>query len=369
MTLRWLASAVLAVAAALALAGAAAASSHRGASALTLTIDGRPELGGTVTAAARLADGAGRPVPNAEIAFAMPAEWGEISGEAAAGTARTDAAGVAHMPVRLRVSGDVEIVARFAGDERLEPAETTVELAVEGDRQLYEPLMPAVSTLAAAYGNWALAAVLGIVWGLYFFVARLVWRIATASDDGAPIALTPAVAAPALPGRRRALGMLVPAGMHALVAPVGLTLVGVIARSPYTHTNLEGHRPGSTYARTPYAHVPVRERMRMAMPVELPAVLARDVSFANDVLPILRRRAGPHSHVPRNSPPPQGVRLDAYEHVMAREGLVVAGKPEDSELVRVLVDDAMRMPPSLPPLPKEEVQLIVSWVAQGARDN
>ncbi len=101
----------------------------------------------------------------------------------------------------------------------------------------------------------------------------------------------------------------------------------------------------------------------------LHTALDREVSFAGEVLPIFRRRAGPHAHQPQHSPPPKGVRLDAYEHVVAREGLVVPGKPEESELVRVLVDDAMRMPPSLPPLPEDEIRVIVSWIAQGAKDN
>lgn len=361
MILRWAGTAVLAIGLALATAASAAASEHRGATILTVTVEGDSSLGATVTAAARLVDANGQPVRGADIAFGMPAAWGETQGEMALGSARTDAAGVARLAVPLRLSGEVDITARFAGDERLAPAAATAQLTVAGNQQLYEPLMPAVSTLMAAVGNWGLAAVLATVWGLYLFVARLVLRIATAADDTVPV--------PAPTGRRRLLGMLVPAGMHALVAPVGLGLVAVIARSPYTHTNLEGHRPGSGYARTPYAHVPPRQRAAMEMPRELPAVLDREVSFASEVLPIFRRRAGPHAYRPKYSPPPQGVRLDGYAAVMAREGLVVAGKPEESELVRVLVDDAMRMPPSLPPLPEEEIRLIVSWVAQGARDN
>ncbi len=361
MIRRWAGAAALTIALALALGTAAAASSHRGVPTLSITVDGESRLGATVTATARLVDASGRPVQGAEVAFGMPAAWGEIQGEMLLGSGRTDSSGVARLAIPLRISGEVDITARFAGDERLEPAIADAPLTVQGNQQLYEPLMPAVSTLMAAVGNWALAAVLAMVWGLYFFVARLVLRIATADDDAVPV--------PAPTGRRRLFGLLVPAGMHALVAPVGLGLITVIARSPYTHTNLEGHRPGSGYARTPYAHVPPRERAAMEMPRALPAVLDRQVSFAAEVLPIFRRRAGPHAYQPKNSPPPKGVRLDAYARVMAREGLVVPGKPEESELVRVLVDDAMRMPPSLPPLPEEEIRVIVSWVAQGAKDN
>lgn len=361
MTRRLVCAGLFSLALALALGAAASASGHRTVPSLTVAIAGEPRLGATVTAEARLADAAGRPVRGAEIAFVAPAEWGEIQGDVALGSARTDAGGAARLAVRLRMAGAVEVGARFAGDDRFEPAVAAAELDVRGDQQLYDAVMPAVSTLVGAAGSWSLAAILATVWALYVFVARLVLNIATASDD-APRSLAPLE-------RRRLLGLLVPTAMHALTVPVGVGLVTVVARSPYTHTNLEGHRPGSAYARTPYAHVPPRERMTMAMPRDLPAVLQREVSFAGEVLPLFRRRAGPHAHQPKNSPPPKGVRLDAYAPLMEHEGLVVPGKPAESELVRVLVDDAMRMPPSLPPLPDGEIQVIVSWIAQGAKDN
>jgi len=102
---------------------------------------------------------------------------------------------------------------------------------------------------------------------------------------------------------------------------------------------------------------------------EMPAVLDRPVSFAREVLPIFMTKAGPHAVPPENSPPPGHVRLDSYQHIMASEGLVVPGRPEESTLVSVLLDPAMNMPPSGPPLAPEEIQLVVSWVAQGAADN
>jgi len=48
---------------------------------------------------------------------------------------------------------------------------------------------------------------------------------------------------------------------------------------------------------------------------------------------------------------------------------VVPGEPEESELVEHLLSVGMQMPPSVPPLPAEQIQLIVSWIAQGARNN
>ena len=61
--------------------------------------------------------------------------------------------------------------------------------------------------------------------------------------------------------------------------------------------------------------------------------------------------------------------LDSYEHLMAKEGVVVAGDPEASELMEHLLSPGMQMPPSVPPLPDEVIQVIVTWIAQGAKNN
>ncbi len=317
-------------------------------------------LGDQVTLTARLVAADGSPVPGASIEFLTPGNWGpEIEGEIDLGEAKTDAAGVARLTFRAQRAGDLDVTARFEGDARFAPASAEAATQVTGHFQLFTIEMPEVSLAATRYGPWVLAAVLALVWGLYLYVARLVLRIAEAPD------LQPLREALVVgPSRRRFVQTLVPMGMHAAIAPVGLGLITVIARSPYTHTNLEDHGPNSGYDRTPFAHVQDGE-FDMGT---LPPVLEREVSFKREVLPILLANAGPHAVPPRASPPPRGVLLDSYEHIMERQGLVVPGKPEQSELVSVLVNPAMRMPPSIPPLPGEQIQLIVSWVAQGARN-
>ena len=107
--------------------------------------------------------------------------------------------------------------------------------------------------------------------------------------------------------------------------------------------------------------------LRMMRP--MPPPLDRAVSFSREVLPVFLASGGPHTVAPDHSPPPGGVRLDTYEGVMAKEGVVVPGKPEESELVEHLLSVGMQMPPSIPPLPNEQIQLIVTWIAQGAEDN
>jgi hypothetical protein len=54
---------------------------------------------------------------------------------------------------------------------------------------------------------------------------------------------------------------------------------------------------------------------------------------------------------------------------MSRDGIVVPGEPEESELIEHLLSPGMQMPPSVPPIPDETIQLIVTWIAQGAKDN
>lgn len=58
--------------------------------------------------------------------------------------------------------------------------------------------------------------------------------------------------------------------------------------------------------------------------------------------------------------------LEATRDAIAQErNLVVAGDPELSKLVRVLVGDAVRMPPDAP-LPDADVALIRAWIEAGA---
>lgn len=354
---------VLAAIAAVLLPGLALAAQHREQPRLSLEATPEVRLGDQVTTAAQLTTVSGQPIPGAPIRFLTTGAWGEdiANTEFELGTAVTDASGVARLSFQARRSGANEVIARFDGDERREPARAAIAVTVAGSFQLYRIEPSVISVRAPRLAPVLLGTVLATVWGLYLLIARMILRIARSGE------LVPAAAGePEFDlGRRRFLRTIVPMGMHAVIAPIGLGLVTVVSRSPYTHANVQEHQPAeSKYRRTPYAHVEDE-----ALMAELPPVLDREVSFFREVLPILLANAGPHAVPPKNSPPPRGVRLDSYEHIMEREGLVVPGEPEESELVEVLVNPAMRMPPSLPPLPDEVIRLIVSWIAQGARDN
>lgn len=334
---------------------------------LRLAAPVRAGLGDPVVLRATLTDTRGTPIDDVTIAFLSPMGWRvENRRMTVIGLASTDHAGVATLRTTLRTSGTISIVARFMGTARFRPARVMATVTVTGSRQLYSS---SAGIRVPWLGIWLLAAVVGALWTSYLVVASRVLAIARSPAAWSPatLALPGAAGAPAggrRLSRRRLLHQAVPMGMHAYMAGVGAGLVTVIARGPKTHSNLATGTDLGPYRRTPVALV--GERAPMA---EMPPMLDRPVSFAREVLPIFLAKAGPHSVPPENSPPPGHVRLDAYRHVMATEGLVVPGKPEESTLVSVLLDPAMNMPPSGASLAPEEIQVIVSWVAQGAMDN
>lgn len=291
------------------------------------------------------------------VTFEAPAVWGEeIQGPMVLGTATTDEDGTAWIEIEVRTSDEVEVTASFYGDEEHRPSAASGELMVEGTKQLYAPT---VGLRVPWLNLWVLAAAIALVWGLYLVAGSRILAIARA-----PAARGEAEPTRPATTRRDFLRRALPYGAVAGVAALGAGLVGIVARSPRTHGNLMAPPATQRYARTPVAFVGQRLEMR-----EMPPPLDREVSFSREVLPIFLQNAGPHVVMPEHSPPPGGVMLDTYNHVMAMDGVVVPGHPEESELVEHLLSPAMQMPPSVPPLPGEQIQLVVTWIAQGAKDN
>lgn len=314
-------------------------------------------LGERVRIEAVLTTRDGQPVEGAELTFLMPVSWGEwYGGEAEIGTARTDERGSAWITTQLRRAGPIEVHVSFGGDETYAAAERPVRLEIAGDDQLYTP---DVGLRLPGVGIWVVAALLAIVWALYLLVGVRLLGIARAGELAEARAGEPALDR----GRRRLLRAALPVALQTFAAAAGGGLLALIARSPHTHSNL-GERVASGYRRTPPAFVGAVAQMR-----PMPEPLERAVSFSREVHPILLAKGGPHAVPPEHQPAPAGVRLDTYENMMKGEGLVVPGKPEESELLSVFLDPAMRMPPSGLELTDDEIRLIVSWVAQGARDN
>ena len=314
------------------------------------------ELGSTVSISAVLTDMDGHPISGATIFFERPAFWGDaINGHMLIGSATTDHDGVAMISEEMRTGGESDVDAVFAGDPVHAPGDASGSFTVVGDSQL----SASHTGLKIPWLNlWALAAVIALVWGLYFVVGlrilaivRSGWQVVRASADGATT-------------RRHFLTHAVPYGAQAAVGVMGAGLIAVVARSPRTHGNLMAPPQTGEFSRSPVARI----GQVMDMPA-MPEPLRRPVSFSTDVLPIFQRHGGPHIVRPASSPPPGGLMLDSYEHLMAKEGVVVPGKPEASELIEHLLSVGMQMPPSVPPLPSETIQIIVTWIAQGAKDD
>ncbi|HZD03561.1 MAG TPA: hypothetical protein VE173_01545 [Longimicrobiales bacterium] len=352
-------------------AGPALAAGPTG-SVVRISVPGHAALGQVVQVRARLLTTDGHPIPAARLTFTAPVSWAggtEYTGQMSLGSAETNDAGVAVLSLRMTSSGPIAITARFAGTEGHPSASATSSpIAVSGDAQLYTPQ---AGIRVPWIGPWLLLLLIALLYGLYVLVATRVFAISHSPSArwlpaGAPLPVAGTGSGrghgPRL-GRREFFGRVaVPGLMGAAATTVGLGLDTIIGRSPHTHANLADYTTSSTYHRTAF------QRVGTPPPApKLPPVLDRPVSFEKDVRPILVHRAGPHVVLPENQPPPKGIRLDDYDAIVSYESLVVPGKPERSGLVSVLVDPAMHMPPSLPSLPKEEIQIIVSWIAQGAK--
>lgn len=103
-------------------------------------------------------------------------------------------------------------------------------------------------------------------------------------------------------------------------------------------------------------------------PAKITPVEEGIVAFA-EIKPILDARCiGCHG----TQEPKDGVNLTSYTSVMKggeKGPIVVAGKPEESELVEIIDGShEPRMPFKQDPLTDEEIAKISDWVAQGAKE-
>lgn len=108
-----------------------------------------------------------------------------------------------------------------------------------------------------------------------------------------------------------------------------------------------------------------------ALPDRIRPAPGEDVLWS-DVEPIfLKVCAKCHSDNSKVGGPPEGLRLDTWEHALAEDErvAVVPGNPEMSEIWRRITGlSDPRMPYDGPPwLPDDDIRLIRDWIAQGAR--
>ena len=97
---------------------------------------------------------------------------------------------------------------------------------------------------------------------------------------------------------------------------------------------------------------------------------ADPVDFEKQILPIFMEHcAGCHGEEKGSGKLRLHTVKTIQEKLAADEHLLVAGKPDESDIYKRLVlpaDDKKRMPKKADPLPKEKIDLIRLWIEQGA---
>ena len=93
----------------------------------------------------------------------------------------------------------------------------------------------------------------------------------------------------------------------------------------------------------------------------------REVSFATEVMPLLEKHCW-ECHSEENAE--LGLKLDTYEGVMAGSdyGTVVEPGNADASLLVDMIASG-DMPEDADPMPAEELDIIKTWVAEGAQNN
>ena len=93
-----------------------------------------------------------------------------------------------------------------------------------------------------------------------------------------------------------------------------------------------------------------------------------DPSFNADISPILTQRCAVAGCHVENGPDDVDLRTYATIQKGGEHGaLLIAGNAKESELVEEIVKG--KMPPDGPPLEVSEIQLIIDWINNGAKDN
>lgn len=108
------------------------------------------------------------------------------------------------------------------------------------------------------------------------------------------------------------------------------------------------------------------ERLALATPTP-PAQVGASVSFARDVLPLLRVRC---ERCHGSSRAEEGFVISGYSQIMAGSNngpVITPGSSATSLLVELIVSG--EMPRRSPRLPDSEIEIIRAWIDEGAPDN
>ena len=166
-----------------------------------------PAVGSVVTVQAVLADSQGHPISKEPIYFTTQAKFLSNTGDAVLAEVMTNAQGQAVAHFQYDFSSGIALTAEFRGDAQYAPCKVSVQLGTTGAQQVYAehvgvdlpgfnvpPVGKAVAAIQSpqsgldgfiqslwpAMNGWPVAAVLLLVWSMYFFSVTFVLRLAAA---------------------------------------------------------------------------------------------------------------------------------------------------------------------------------------------
>ena len=161
-------------------------------------------VGGRVTVQALLADSKGHPISKAVIYFTTQAKFLGGTGDVVLAQAVTNGKGQAVADFADDFSVPVTLQAEFRGDTQYAPSNATTQFGTVGNQQVYavhvgvdlpgfnvppvgaakaglqsqQGIVGFIQNLWPAMNGWPVAAVLLLVWSMYFFSVTFVFRLA-----------------------------------------------------------------------------------------------------------------------------------------------------------------------------------------------
>ncbi len=185
---------------------------------IVIAAPARSNVGARVTVQAALADSKGHPISKAVIYFTTQAKFLGGTGDMVLAQAVTNGKGQAVADFADDFSGTVTLQAEFRGDTQYAPSNATAQFGTAGNQQVYavhvgvdipgfnvppvgapraglqsqQGILGFIQNLWPAMNGWPVAAVLLLVWSMYFFSVTFVFRVAAlGSTDQDPTSTDP----------------------------------------------------------------------------------------------------------------------------------------------------------------------------------
>lgn len=175
---------------------------------IVIAAPARSNVGGRVTVQAVLADSQGHPISKAVVYFTTQAQFMGSTSDVVLAQAVTNGKGQAVADFADDFAGTVPLQAEFRGDAQYAPSTATTQLGTAGEQQVYAehvgvdipgfnvpPVSAPKASLASQQGlagfiqrlwpamnGWPVAAVLLLVWSMYFLAVTFVFRLGRLGD-------------------------------------------------------------------------------------------------------------------------------------------------------------------------------------------